>query len=328
MSYSRFIPLAGAANPHIQTLLPRLIRHKPDFDFFWQRLELPDGDFVDLAWTEDPQQAKGKPRLVIFHGLEGSAYSPYAHGLLSVCRRQNWLGVVMHFRSCSGEPNRNQRIYHSGETEDARYFLNWLPAHLGHHVPTIAVGYSLGGNMLGYYLGQEEHHAPLDGAVIVSAPLMLEPSSHRLEHGFSRFYQAYLLAELKKTALRKLEKYPGSLPVSADEIRSLKKISEFDEVITAPIHHFQDASDYYQRCSAKPLIHKIRKPLLIIHALDDPFMAPEVLLDPHALPQNIEYQLTEHGGHVGFVSGTWREPVMWLEERIAQWAAPLLSQQQ
>lgn len=121
-----FRPMRGISNRHLQTMLPRLIRRKVKFDAHWQRLELPDGDFVDLAWSEDPHQAKHKPRLVVFHGLEGSLNSPYAHGLIEAAQKRGWLGVVMHFRGCSGEPNRLNRIYHSGETEDGTgFYAGW-----------------------------------------------------------------------------------------------------------------------------------------------------------------------------------------------------------
>ena len=125
-SSAEFTPMRGFSNCHLQTMLPRLFRRKVKFTPYWQRLELPDGDFVDLAWSENPAQAQHKPRLVVFHGLEGSLNSPYAHGLVEAAQKRGWLGVVMHFRGCSGEPNRMHRIYHSGETEDASWFLRWL----------------------------------------------------------------------------------------------------------------------------------------------------------------------------------------------------------
>ncbi len=153
-SSAEFSPMRGFSNCHLQTMLPRLFRRKVKFTPYWQRLELPDGDFVDLAWSEDPAQARHKPRLVVFHGLEGSLNSPYAHGLVEAAQKRGWLGVVMHFRGCSGEPNRMNRIYHSGETEDASWFLRWLQREFG-HAPTAAVGYSLGGNMLACLLAKE-----------------------------------------------------------------------------------------------------------------------------------------------------------------------------
>lgn len=321
-----FRPLAGASNPHLQTLLPRLVRRRVQLQPCWQRLELPDGDFVDLAWSENPELARDKPRVVLFHGLEGNFYSPYAHGLLRAWQDKGWLGVVMHFRGCSGEPNRKSRIYHSGETEDARFFLRWLRDSYG-QVPTAAVGVSLGGNMLALYLAEQGQESLLEAAVVVSAPLMLEPCANRMEQGFSRVYQHYLLNQLKLNATRKLLHYPGSLPVALPQLKGLRRIKEFDDVITARIHGFDDALDYYRRCSALPLLPQITTPLLIIHSKDDPFMTAEVIPNLHELPDNIDYQLTEHGGHVGFVSGSLKHPQMWLEQRIPAWLSPYLEQQ-
>jgi len=322
--YESFQPIRGAANPHLQTILPRLVRRRVQLEPHWQRLDTPDGDFIDLAWSEDPALAKDKPRMVLFHGLEGNFYSPYAHGLLHAWREQGWLGVVMHFRGCSGEPNKQLRIYHSGETEDARFFLNWLRETYG-DVPTGAVGVSLGGNMLACYLGEEGTRCQLKAAVVVSAPLMLEPCAERLERGASRFYQRYLLEQLKLNASRKLAKYPGTLPVTLQQLKSIKRLREFDDAITSKAHGFADALDYYRRCSGMPLLSQVRTPLLIIHAKDDPFMTPEVIPPLADLPPGVEYQLTEHGGHVGFVSGSLRNPQMWLEQRIPEWIAPYLT---
>lgn len=313
-----FRPLTGTRNPHLQTLLPRLLRRRITLQPHWQRLTLPDSDFVDLAWSEDPAAARDKPRVVLFHGLEGSFHSPYAHGLLQVWKDRGWLGVVMHFRGCSGVPNRLNRIYHSGETDDASYFLQWLRDEWG-HVPTAAVGISLGGNMLACLMGRQGDRCLLDAGVVVSAPLMLEPCSQRLEQGFSRLYQRYLLGLLKQNAERKLRAWPGTLPVDLAQLKSLRLLRDFDDAITARAHGFENATDYYRRCSAMPLLPGVRKPLLVIHAKDDPFMTPEVIPDPALLPACVEYQLTQYGGHVGFVGGTLRKPVMWLEQRIPQW---------
>lgn len=313
-----FHPSRYLSNPHLQTLLPRLLRRKVLLRPHWQRLDLPDGDFLDLAWSEDPRHAAHKPRVVLFHGLEGSFASPYAHGLMHACRQQGWLAVVMHFRGCSGTPNRQPRLYHSGEISDAEFFLHWLRHRWG-SVPTAAAGFSLGGNMLGCLLGQLGADAPLDAGVIISAPLMLEPCSRKLEKGPSRFYQHYLLTQLKKNARRKLRRWPGTLPVDLPSLRTLRQLREFDDAITAPIHGFRNADDYYRRASALPQLKNVRKPLLIIHAKDDPFMTDEVIPRPEQLSPSTLYQLSPHGGHVGFVGGTLRKPQMWLEQRVPQW---------
>ncbi|KAB8312341.1 hydrolase [Erwinia endophytica] len=318
-----FQPMPGMSNAHLQTLLPRLLRRRLMLQPHWQRLTLPDSDFVDLAWSEDPAGARHKPRVVIFHGLEGSVNSPYAHGLLQACQQRGWLGVVMHFRGCSGEPNRLTRIYHSGETGDAAFFLQWLRDEWG-TAPTAAVGFSLGGNMLSVLLGEQGNNCLLDAGVVVSAPLMLEPCSAKLEQGFSRLYQRYLLNQLKQNARRKLLVWPGTLPVDLAQLKKLKRLRDFDDAITAKAHGFLDATDYYHRCSALPLLPNVHKPLLIIHAQDDPFMTDEVIPDPALLPACVTYQLTRYGGHVGFVGGTLRRPQMWLEHRIPQWLSTWL----
>ncbi|MDF7679798.1 hydrolase [Enterobacteriaceae bacterium ESL0689] len=313
-----FHPMRGMSNCHLQTMLPRLIRRELQFTPYWQRLDLPDGDFVDLAWSENPAQAAHKPRLVVFHGLEGSLYSPYVHGIIHTVMQRGWLGVVMHFRGCSGVPNRNRRIYHSGEIEDGRWFLHWLRREFG-TVPTAAVGYSLGGNMLACLLAAEGNNVPLDTAAIVSAPLMLEACSYHMDKGFARLYQYYLLHLLKANATRKLKAWPGSLPVDLHQLKAMRSIRDFDDMITARIHGFTDALDYYRQCSAMPRLNSITIPTLIIHAKDDPFMDHHSIPSAQQIPANVEYQLTVHGGHVGFVGGTLSKPEMWLEQRIPDW---------
>ncbi|MEW6484371.1 MULTISPECIES: hydrolase [Tatumella] len=318
-----FTPIAQLKNPHLQTLLPRILRRIVRIKPCWQRLELPDGDFVDLAWSEDPEHARHKPRAVIFHGLEGSINSPYAHGLLSAIKKQGWLGVVMHFRGCGKAPNRMTQSYHSGEIGDASYFLQWLQETYG-KVPTAAIGFSLGGNMLACLMGSQGSDCLLDAGVIVSAPLMLEPCSSKLEQGFSRFYQFYLLSQLKKSARRKMKAYPELLSVSPERLKQIHRLRDFDDEVTSKIHGFADATDYYRRASGMPMLSGVEKPLLIIHAQDDPFMVPDVIPNPEHLSPSITYQLSQYGGHVGFVSGTLTRPVMWLEKRIPQWLSTWL----
>ncbi len=191
-------------------------------------------------------------------------------------------------------------------------------------MPTAAVGYSLGGNMLGCLMAEIDASFPLTAGVIVSAPFMLEHCCNHMEKGFSRFYQFYLLNLLKANATRKLKAWPGTLPIELAQLKRLRRIRDFDDLITSKIHGFSDAVDYYRQCSAMPRLASITRPTLIIHAKDDPFMDHHVIPDTTTLPANIEYQLTEHGGHVGFVGGTLRQPKMWLEQRIPDWLTPYL----
>jgi predicted alpha/beta-fold hydrolase len=169
--------------------------------------------------------------------------------------------------------------------------------------------------MLACLLAKEGESVPLDAAVIVSAPFMLEACSYHMDKGFSRVYQRYLLNLLKANAARKLKAYPDPCrsPAPAEKGAPHPRI---DDMITAKIHGFADALDYYRQCSAMPLLSDITKPTLIIHAKDDPFMDHHSIPAQEFLPDNVQYQLTEHGGHVGFVGGTLRRPEMWLETRI------------
>ncbi|USD65517.1 hydrolase [Vibrio sp. SCSIO 43136] len=315
----------GLKNPHVQTLLPRMLRRRALFHPVTERLELPDGDFVDLAWSESPKAAQNKPVFVLFHGLEGSFDSPYANGLMRAFAKQGWLSVMMHFRGCSGEPNRKARAYHSGETQDARYFLEQLDKRF----PTqdkVAVGVSLGGNMLVNYLAEYKHQPLLSAATVVSAPLDLAACAERIEQGFSKVYREYLLGSLKRNAIRKLPLINQELSVNELHITKLKRLIDFDELLTSRLHGFDGANDYYQQCSGLQRLKEVSVPLQVIHAKDDPFMT-EAVIPRFALPDHIEYQLLDRGGHVGFVTGTLWQPRLWLEEALPAYYASFVSKE-
>ena len=314
----QFTPIPGLSNAHIQTLLPRLLRRHPLFNAYWQRLELPDGDFVDLAWSENPNTAGKKPLFILFHGLEGSFESPYANGLLSAAKEQGWLGVMMHFRGCSDVPNRLEKAYHSGETEDARFFLETIHDRFPNRVK-VATGVSLGGNMLVNYLAKYNSNTLLNAATIISAPLDLSACSERIQQGFSRVYQGYLLRSLKTNSIKKLNSTRKHIVgLDKDMIAAIPDLLQFDNLITAPLNGYADAQDYYQQCSGLQFLNDINIPTRIIHAKDDPFMTTAVI-PTHPLPNCVHYQLTEHGGHVGFINGSMTKPNFWLEDTINRW---------
>ncbi|PSW11901.1 hydrolase [Photobacterium rosenbergii] len=318
-----FQPAKGLANPHLQTLLPRFLRRKPLFTPLTQRIETPDGDFLDLAWTAPvadchPEQ----PVMILFHGLEGSFHSPYANGLLHAAKQQGWLAVMMHFRGCSGEMNRMPRSYHSGETSDARFFIQWLRQQLPTQ-PFVAVGVSLGGNMLVNYLAESGEHSELSAAQVISPPLDLAACSERIQQGFSKIYQQYLLGSMKRNLSRKIAALPDDMPVSNEVAGQLQTLWQFDEHVTAPLHGFKDAADYYQRCSGLPRLADVAVPLRVIHAKDDPFMT-EAVIPTEPLPPHIQYDLCQYGGHVGFVTGSWRQPDFWLEKTVPEWFRKVL----
>ena len=299
-----------ARNPHCQTLLGALIHRGRRHLLRRERVLLADGDFIDLDWLLASSGAG--PTVLILHGLEGSSRSPYIHRLLAACQARQWSAVVMHFRGCSGEPNRLARSYHGGETQD----LDTIIRHLKDRSPEglCVVGYSLGGGVLLKWLGEQGDDAELLAAAAVSVPFTLESAALRLNRGFSRFYQWVLLRWLKRSVKRKALSLGHAIP----PLGALPDFRAFDDAITAPLHGFTNASDYYQKASCRSYLRTITVPTLLIHAADDPFFLPTNLPGPDEMSPRIQFELSAHGGHVGFIAGGWPwAPRFWLDERLS-----------
>jgi predicted alpha/beta-fold hydrolase len=296
--------------PHGQTLWARLARRPPRVALRRERLELPDGDFIDLDWTE----TGSGPIVIVLHGLEGSSDSPYARGLLRAIERRGWRGVVMHFRGCSGEPNRLARSYHSGDTDDLAFLVTTLRSREP-HAPLATVGFSLGGNVLLKWLGKNGGVAPLRAAVAVSVPFVLHAAAARLQQGFSQLYQWQLLRSLRRTVNAKLRHM--EMPLKQRDLSTLNNFRDFDEYITAPLHGFDSADHYYTVSSSRQYLGGITVPTLLLQARDDPFMTESAIPRPDEVSEFVTLELSPRGGHVGFVAGTWPwRPRYWLDERI------------
>ncbi len=323
---NRFTPAWWCRGPHMQTLWPNLVRRRPGVRLRRERLELPDRDFIDIDWLDNlPPAGEGsrRPIVVVLHGLQGSSRSVYVRGLLRALEPFDWHIAVMHFRGCSGEPNRLARSYHSGETGDFRYVLGLLRRRAP-RVPLAAVGYSLGGNVLLKYLGESEAESVLRAAVAVSVPMVLHHAASRLERGFPRVYQWQLLRCMRRAVEAKRSR--TDFPLKARDLARLRTFREFDEHVTAPLHGFLDADHYYAMSSARPYLGRIRVPTLLLHARDDPFMTEGVIPDGDELSEAIEFELYDHGGHVGFVAGRWPwRARYWLEERIPAYLRSVLA---
>lgn len=307
---SLFQPAWWLRGPHGQTLWASSVRRRPRPELRRERLELPDGDFLDLEWANGGEG----PVVLVLHGLEGSVESNYAAGLLLQLQRRGYTALLMHFRGCSGEPNRLARRYHSGETGDLEHVIALLrerfPARsLG------VVGYSLGGNVLLKWLGERGAQSPIDAAVTVSVPFLLGRVADRLERGFSRLYQWVLLRRMRINLRLKMARV--ALPVTDLDIRSLTSFRRFDDAVTAPLHGFDGVEDYYRKCSSRPFLQRIETPTLILQAADDPFMTEDTVPEPDELGPGVVMELSPHGGHVGFVAGSWPwRAEYWLEQRI------------
>ena len=285
---------------------------RPAVEYRRERWEMPDGDFIDLDWVDGPADA---PLLVLFHGLEGSSDSHYARYFMAEVKRRGWRGVVPHFRGCSGEMNRLPRAYHSGDSAEIGRILRHA-AEANGHAPLLALGFSLGGNALLRWLEEEAGSAPalVRAAAAVSAPLDLPVAGATLDQGFSRVYTARFLMTLKKKALEKLDRYPLLYDRSA--VAAIDTIKDFDTLVTAPLHGYRDADDYWARAASKPLLKAIRVPTLLVNARNDPFMPGTVLPTRAEVSQRVTLDFPETGGHVGFVTGPFPGGFDWLPRRV------------
>ena len=304
-------------NPHIQTIYPTLFAKPIPPAIETEIFQLNDGDFIECYWHHKPKNEQTKPIVILFHGLAGSFHSPYIQQIMHALHKEGFSSVLMHFRGCSGKPNRLPRSYHSGDTADAKAWISKL--HKNYPDSKLyAIGYSLGANMLLKLLGEWKDQTPLQAAVSISAPLKLDICADKMNKGFSKFYQRHLLKYLKKDLHQKYIDHDMNfyIALKEKEIKNIKSFRAFDDAYTAPIHGFKDAKDYYQQCSAINYLKDIKIPTSIIHALDDPFMTKEILPQKEQCSDNVKLSLFKHGGHVGFIGGNFFKPQFLLQDKI------------
>lgn len=289
---------------HSQTILAARWATKPSVHYHRVRWNTPDEDFIDLDFTESPENAsKHRVLWVLFHGLEGCSRSHYSLAVMNQARLAGALGVVVHFRGCSGENNLKPRAYHSGDSAE----MDWILRHLRSTFPAVdqmhVAGVSLGGNVLLKWLGEQEGDARqvVSSAVSVSAPVDLLAGANSLAKGFNRVYTRMFLGSLIPKSIEKIKRFPELGNV--DAVASCKDFFDFDNRVTAPWHGFRDAEHYYAVSSAKPLLKNIAVPTLMIHAKNDPFMNGQHLPTAGEVSGQVSCLFTEHGGHVGFANG-------------------------
>ena len=306
---------------HLQTLWGKLFRRQRPAPTTLERWETPDGDFVELHRLS---AAPGTPRVLLLHGLEGTVRSHYVQGLLNEAARRKWGADLLIFRSCGSEPNRTRRFYHSGETTDAALVLERVSREYPTS-PLAIAGVSLGGNVLLKFLGERGNDLPpqLKAAAAISVPFDLSRSSRRINRGFSRFYQQFFLNSLRRKAQEKASRFPDLAP--ADKISGLRTLEDFDNLITGPLHGFRDAEDYYQQSSSLPRLKHIKLTTLLLSAVDDPMLPPEVLDEVQDIARRnpaLRLEFVQQGGHAGFIAGSrpW-SPFYYAEYRVGEFFA-------
>lgn len=304
----------GLRNGHLSTIYPTLFRRVGSQGIEEERLELKDGDFLDLDWS-----IRGNERLAIIgHGLEGESKAKYIRGMSLALQRRNWDTLAWNCRGCSGEPNRLLRSYHSGVSEDLESVVLHALSHSRYREIAL-IGFSLGGNIVLKYLGEKGSQTPEEiiSAVAFSAPCDLTSSSLRLGDFDNRIYMSRFMEDLKKKVIQKNESFPGHLDLSG--LEKIKTFAQFDDRFTAPLNGFKDARDYWERASSKPLLPEIAVPTLLIQAGNDPFLPEPCFPVAEARDHHhLHLEAPTHGGHVGFVA---RGTEYWSEIRCAEFLA-------
>ena len=325
MSSRSYRPAWWLPGPHTATLWGRLGRREPPLETTVEQWDTPDGDFVEIVRlvpaAERPADA---PRALLLHGLEGGTHSHYVKAFFREAAQRGWGADLMLFRSCGPRMNRLPRSYHSGETSDPSFVIDRLGQEFP-GAPLGLVGVSLGANVLCKLLGEWGDGAPraVRAAVAMSTPFDLARASRYIGRGFGTVYERAFLRSLVPKALAKIARHEELAELGGG--RDARTIWEFDDRFTAPLHGFRDAADYYARASSIGFLHAIRRPTLLLSAVDDPFLPPAVLDDVRALAARnpaLTVEFPARGGHVGFTAGPWPwKPWYYGEWRAAEFLA-------
>lgn len=291
-----FNPPFWLKNPHIQTILPKfLVKFTPKYERVLVKDSLGESDVAFDYLLTDDNKINGKyqkPLIVLFHGMEGSSQSHYARTLAKIVHEAGCHFVVPHFRSCGGVAVSGKIFYNAGDTAEVHHYLTMLQQEF---CQIYAVGVSLGGNALAKYMGEYGMETLCQKAVVVSAPVDLASSSVAMDRWVGKtVYTPYLLNPIIKKALAN-----RLTDAEITALKSAKCLGDFDDVFTAPRHGFRSKNDYYRNSSALPFLINIKKPTLIITALDDPFLG--LTATQNDVSDQVVLLDTKHGGHIGFV---------------------------
>lgn len=305
-------------NNHLQTILPTLFRKVKDVNYTRERIDTPDGDFIDL----DISPVGADRAVVLSHGLEGKSDRAYMKGMAKAFNRRGWDGVSFNFRGCSGEPNRTAATYHSGKTEDLHTVVRYLISEKKYKSITL-VGFSLGANLTLKYAGEMGKQIPreIKSAIGISAPCNLISSSVEIHKRKNILYSKRFLITLVEKMKQKEYLHNASICRDYKSIRTLK---DFDDKFTAPLNGFKDAMDYWGKCSSVKYISTTAIPTLILNAKDDPILGEECFPYKEAeASKNLYLEVPEKGGHMGFITFS-KNGEFWHETRTAEFSEKYL----
>ena len=300
---------------HAQTIWPYL-QPRPVVRRRRQRVDTPDGDFWDFDWVDANEGEPAKPLVVLLHGLEGGSDSHYARTLMAAVTALGWRGLIPHFRGCSGEPNRAPRAYHSGDFAELDAILAAIRARVTAETVIYAVGVSIGGSVLINWLGRMERDAArvISAAAAVSTPLDLTSAGIAIGQGLNRIYTHNFLTTLRPKGVAMARRFPGLLDEAT--VRRTRSMYDFDDAVTAPLHGFAGAADYWRRASSKPWLASVAVPTLVLNARNDPFVPCASLPGQRDVSRDVVLEQPDRGGHVGFLSAPFPGKLDWLPHRL------------
>lgn len=308
---SGFQPKSWNRNTYWSTIYPSLFRKVKGVLYKRERVELPDGDFFDLDWS----RVGSKQLVIVLHGLEGSADRPYIRGIIKVMNEAGWDGVGLNFRGCSGTPNRLARGYHSGETGDLGFLVQRM-IDTEEYDEIAIVGFSLGGNVTLKYLGEQgaNLHPVVKRAVAISTPVDLKSCSLELQKLRNWPYLNSFLKSLKQK-LKDKESMLNAV-IDLNKAYKVRNFFQYDDLVTAPLHGFDNAVDYYTKSSSLQYIPNIKIPVLLINAKNDSFLSEKSYPKELAGTSDLFHlEVPDFGGHVGFVSRALKN-YYWIDLRV------------
>jgi predicted alpha/beta-fold hydrolase len=294
----------------------RTLFTSPQVDFNRERIETEDGDFLDLDFST----VNSKNLVVLIHGLEGSSSSKYILSSTSFLNHNNYDIVVLNLRGCSGELNRHYKAYHTGETGDLTYVLQHLQKNKTYKNISL-LGFSLGGNVVLKFAGeQKEKITPFIHKIIaVSPPCDLKGASDALSKKSNLIYMKRFLKTLVKKAILKAELFPEE-NLKIEKLLKAKNFADFDNLFTAPSFGFKNAEDYWEKASSMPFLKDIKVKSFLLAAKNDPFLSTSCF--PFEIAKNHPYlnlELTETGGHIGFIKSFRSKDQFWFEKKILKY---------
>lgn len=318
--YHLYKPALWFRNGHIQTIVSSLYRRVTHVKYQRERIQTPDNDFLDLDWVYSGTNSLA----IISHGLEGHSHRDYVKGMVSVLTGIGISCLAWNYRGCSGEPNHQLRMYHNGSTDDLEVVIQH--AVKKGYQSIILIGFSMGGNLSLLYLGQKgETVIPqIKCAVTFSVPLDLTTTAYKLAHKTNAIYMKYFLKTLCRKVKEKSQRFPGQIDISG--IENIKTFKAFDDRYTAPIHGFDDAEDYWEKCSSGNYLEQIRVPGLIVNAKDDPFLTDSCYPENRLKNNNVVFEYPDYGGHVGFMINA-INGAYWSEQRAIAFIQKLLKKE-